>query len=75
MKQITELLQERKARGYELAKTSTRTQKDGVWHVPSASNPRKAYEIVFTLEGATCNCENYKERGIRCKHASPSPIP
>jgi hypothetical protein len=69
MKQITELLKERKQRGYEMAKTENIVNKDGVWFVPSASNPRKTYEVTLTLEGATCTCEDFKERGIKCKHS------
>ena len=45
--------------------------KDGVWLVQSQSNPRQVYRVSLTLEGAKCDCEDYKERGIygiKCKH-------
>jgi len=71
MKQLQVLLRERKARGYQIAKTSKVIEKDGVWFVPSASNPHQVYQVVLTLEGAKCTCEDYKERsvyGLKCKH-------
>ena len=66
--QIQELLQKRKAKGYEIAKTNKVVQKNGKWLVPSQTNPNKTYEVVLRLDNATCTCEDYKERGIRCKH-------
>ena len=68
MKQITELLKERKQRGYEIAKQGKIVQKNGVWLVPSATNPRRVYGVRLTLEGGVCNCEDYAKRQIRCKH-------
>lgn len=68
MKQIQELLQERRQRGSEIAKTEKIVNKDGVWLVPSVSNPHKVYEVVLTIDGGKCNCEDFKERGLKCKH-------
>jgi transposase len=68
MKQIQELLKERKQRGYEIAKASHITEKNGVWHVPSASGLNKTYQVILTLEGGKCTCKDYEERGLRCKH-------
>ncbi len=62
MKQIQELLQERKQRGLEIAKTKHIINKDGVWLVPSASNPRKIYQVRLTLEGGICDCEDFAKR-------------
>ena len=45
--QIQELLQKRKAKGYEIAKTKKVIQKNGKWLVPSQSNPNKTYEVVL----------------------------
>lgn len=68
MKQITELLQERKERDSEIAKTEKIVNKDGLWLVPNASNPHKVYEVVLTMNGGKCNCEDFKERGLKCRH-------
>ena len=59
----------RKERGYEIAKKEKIVQKNGKWLVPSATNPHKTYEVVLTISGAECNCPDFTERGIKCKHA------
>jgi len=59
---------ERKQRGIEIAKTEKIENKNGIWFVPSASNPHKTYEVVLGIDGAKCNCEDFKERGLKCKH-------
>ena len=69
MKQIQELLQERRQRGLEIAKTKHIINKDGVWLVPSATSLNKTYQVTLTIEGAKCTCEDFKERGLMCKHA------
>lgn len=66
--QYQNLLQKRKIKGYEIAKTNKVVQKNGKWLVPSQTNPHNTYEVNLRLDGATCTCEDYKERGIRCKH-------
>ena len=71
MKQIQELIQERKDRGFAMAKQERPKYKNGVWLVRSASNPRQQYQVSLELDGAKCNCEDFKERGIygiKCKH-------
>jgi transposase len=71
MKQIQELIQERKNRGFAMAKQERPKYKNGVWLVRSASNPRQQYRVSLELDGAKCNCEDFKERGIygiKCKH-------
>jgi transposase len=68
MKQITELLKERKQRGYAIAQTQKVVQKGDMWVVPSETNPHKTYQVVLKLEGSTCNCEDFIGRGIKCKH-------
>jgi transposase len=68
MKQITELLKERKQRGYAIAQTQKVVQKGETWLVPSETNPHKTYQVILKLEGSTCNCEDFTSRGIMCKH-------
>lgn len=68
MKQLTELLRERKEKGLQIATTQKVVEKNGVWLVQSQTNPRQQYEVVLTLTGATCTCKDYEERAIRCKH-------
>ena len=68
MKQIQELLQERKQRGYELAKRYRITEVEGVWLVPSATSLNRTYKVTLTIDGGKCTCEDFKERGLKCKH-------
>jgi transposase len=63
-----DLLQKRKQRGYEIAQTRKVINQNGVWIVPSATNPRQIYKVQFTIGGAKCNCPDFLERGLRCKH-------
>jgi transposase len=58
----------RKEKGVEIAQKGKITEKNGVWLVPSQTNPRQTYEVNLRLDKNTCTCEDYKERGIRCKH-------
>jgi transposase len=66
--QIQELLQIRKERGHEIAKRGNIEMKDGVWIVPSQNTRDKAYQVTLRLDKNTCTCEDFKERGLRCKH-------
>ncbi|MGI0141560.1 MAG: IS5 family transposase [Candidatus Micrarchaeales archaeon] len=66
--QTTELLKQRKERGYEIAKSKKIVQHNGVWIVPSATNPHKTYEVVLRLDKSTCTCPDFIDRGIKCKH-------
>ena len=63
-----ELLQQRKERGYEIARTKKVVQNKGIWLVPSQTNPHRIYSVELKISGATCTCDDFKERGIRCKH-------
>lgn len=65
---ITLLLQARKQRGYAIATTKKVVNQNGVWLVPSQTNPRQVYKVAFRMEGATCTCQDFADRGIKCKH-------
>lgn len=69
MQRLQTLLRQRKERGYQIAQTCEIKQKNGVWLVPSQSDPKRIYQVKLTLSGAECDCEDHIERGIRCKHA------
>lgn len=69
MKQIQELIKERKQRGYQMAMQEKPICKNGIWLVRSQINPRKTYSVSLTLEGSVCDCEDYIGRGLKCKHA------
>lgn len=64
---ITLLLQVRKQRGQEIAKTQKVSYNNGKWLVPSQSSNRQ-YEVVLGLGNSRCNCPDYQERGLKCKH-------
>jgi len=49
MKQIQELIQERKDRGFAMAKQDKPKYKNGVWLVRSATNPRQQYQAFYKL--------------------------
>ena len=63
-----ELLQQRKRRGLQIANSCQVVEKNGVWLVPSQTNPHKVYQVRLMLEGSTCTCEDYASRRIKCKH-------
>lgn len=65
---VKTLLEMRKERGYAIAQTNKVVHQNGVWVVPSTSKPSQTYKVSFSLEGAKCNCPDFAERGIRCKH-------
>jgi hypothetical protein len=60
MKQIQELLQERKQKGLEIAKTKHIRNKDGIWLVPSSTSLNKTYQVALKIEGAKCKCEDFR---------------
>lgn len=61
------LLQVRKQRGTEIAKTQKVSYNNGKWIVPSQSSDKK-YEVILGLGNSSCNCPDYAERQIKCKH-------
>lgn len=65
---VQQLLKQRKERGFDLASRYRIVQRRGIWFVPSQNNPHKTYQVTFTVDGGKCTCEDYKERGISCKH-------
>lgn len=66
--QVSELLKQRKQRAMVIVQRQKPVNNDGIWTVPSQSNPKQSYKVQFTLTGATCTCQDYAKRGIRCKH-------
>lgn len=62
--QETEL---RQAKGLEIAKTGKIRLEGRYWRVPS-QNINKYYEVIFRLDKSECNCPDYQERQIKCKH-------
>lgn len=65
--EIQKLLQIRKQKGQEIAKTGKVELKGNKWFVPSQST-NKQYEVVLGLGNSKCNCPDFIERGIKCKH-------
>lgn len=41
---------------------------DGVWVVPSQSNPERTYTIHRQNGSYVCDCPDHMETGLRCKH-------
>ena len=57
----------RRQKGLEIAKTGKVKYDNGKWKVPSQSINRN-YDVILKLEKSVCNCPDYQERGLRCKH-------
>jgi transposase len=69
MQAAQELLDARKARGFEIAQTGQVKKNGNGWVVPSQSNGT-SYNVEFSkLEHKhSCNCADYQYRKIKCKH-------
>ncbi len=65
--EIQKLLQIRREKGREIARTSKVVLSGYKWLVPSQSS-NKTYEVVLGLGNSRCNCPDFIERGLRCKH-------
>lgn len=65
--QIQELLQIRKNKGKEIAKTGNVKMNGYKWVVPSQSS-NKEYDVVLRLDRSTCTCQDFLGRGLKCKH-------
>jgi transposase len=66
---ITTGIEVRKQRGLEIAALARIDKEDGVYLVPSQSNPRPTkYKVRYNPDRPTCNCADHETRGCRCKH-------
>ncbi len=67
--QAQELLDARKARGFEIAQTGQIKKNGNGWVVPSQSNGN-SYNVEFSEcdHKHSCNCPDYQYRRIKCKH-------
>ena len=67
--QAQELLDVRKARGFEIAQTGQVKKSGNSWMVPSQSNGA-SYNVEFLKfeHKRSCNCPDYQYRKIKCKH-------
>jgi transposase len=65
--QPQELLQIRKQKGIEIAKNSNVKLNGYKWSVPSQSS-NKTYEVILRIDKSVCNCPDFIERGLKCKH-------
>ncbi len=54
-------------RGLELAATRTIRKRDGWWFVPSQTG-NGMYRVQLTPKFATCECPDFGNRGVKCKH-------
>ena len=64
---MNHIMQRREAKGYEIVKTGKISFQYNKWFVHS-QNTNKYYEVVFGLGKLECNCPDYQERAIKCKH-------
>ena len=59
--------EQRKQRGYEIAKTTRITRTEMGWKVPSQSG-HGIYTVISNGFEATCNCPDHESRHCKCKH-------
>ncbi len=64
---IQEQIQIRKQKGLEIAKTGKVKLEGDKWLVPSQSI-NKNYTVLLKLDKSECNCLDFAERGLKCKH-------
>ena len=62
-----EQIQIRKQKGLEIAKTGKVKLNGNKWVVPSQSL-NKYYDVILRLDKSECNCPDFSERGMKCKH-------
>lgn len=60
-------MQIRKQKGLEIAKTGKVRLTENKWTVPSQSLNRY-YEVILGIDKSVCNCPDFAERGLKCKH-------
>ena len=60
-------IQVRKQKGIEIAKTGKIKMQGNKWLVPSQSLNRY-YEVILRIDKSVCNCPDFAERGLKCKH-------
>ncbi|MCL4379665.1 MAG: SWIM zinc finger domain-containing protein [Candidatus Marsarchaeota archaeon] len=65
--QIQEQLQIRKQKGLQIVQSGKVIMQGHKWIVPSRTT-NKRYEVVLYLNRQECNCPDFLERGIKCKH-------
>ncbi len=66
---INEGVEARKQRGLEIAALAKIDRKNGIYLVPSVTSPRhQKYQVQYSKENPTCTCEDFHQRGCRCKH-------
>ncbi|MCL4363226.1 SWIM zinc finger domain-containing protein [Candidatus Marsarchaeota archaeon] len=61
------MLQIRKQKGMEVAKNGNVKLNGYKWSVPSQSS-NKTYEVMLRIDKSVCNCPDFVERGLKCKH-------
>ena len=65
--EIQKQMQIRKQKGMAIAKTGKVKLNGNKWSVPSQSLNRY-YEVILKLDKSECNCPDFAERGLKCKH-------
>ena len=60
-------MQRRKDKGFEIAKTGKVRLEGDRWRVPS-QDINKYYNVILKLDKSECNCPDYEERQLKCKH-------
>jgi len=65
--QYKEMIEVRKTRGIELAKSVHITRYNGKWFVPSSTGVG-AYKVEYDIDNPKCECHDFTDRNIRCKY-------
>jgi transposase len=59
-------MDQKQQRGVVIAALAKITHQNGLWVVPSQSNPKKTYKV--NLGAGTCTCPDFDDTGEKCKH-------
>src|ERR1700728_2838330 len=66
---ITAGTEERKQRGLVIAAVARIEKEGGIYLVPSQTSQRhQKYKVKYDRQQPTCTCEDFHDRGCRCKH-------
>ena len=61
-------MEAREQRGLVIAARHRIKQKGKSWLVPSQTDSHKKYSVIPEGEHCRCNCPDFEERGLPCKH-------
>ncbi len=65
---MEQMLQIRKEKGQQIASAGKVRFVNNRWLVPSQTHGNKYYIVVLKIDKSDCNCPDFTERDVKCKH-------